>query len=88
MQLCLNKLSLHFQRVKRCRWQVWQYLEGQDDYQTMVDRGVAATRQLAKRQITWLRGWKDLVELDANKDANLDKIVYRVSVPITGCLCR
>nr|WP_095497133.1 tRNA (adenosine(37)-N6)-dimethylallyltransferase MiaA [Paraferrimonas haliotis] len=55
--------------------QVWQYLEGQDDHQTMVDKGVAATRQLAKRQITWLRGWKDLVELDSNKDANLDKIL-------------
>lgn len=40
--------------------QVWQYLEGDYNYATMVDKGVAATRQLAKRQLTWLRGWKDL----------------------------
>ena len=35
--------------------QVWRFLDGEYDYQSMVDRAVAATRQLAKRQITWLR---------------------------------
>jgi tRNA dimethylallyltransferase len=35
--------------------QVWDYLDGHVGYQTMIDKGVAATRQLAKRQITWLR---------------------------------
>jgi tRNA dimethylallyltransferase len=35
--------------------QIWQYLEGECDRDTMFDRAVAATRQLAKRQITWLR---------------------------------
>ncbi|MGH8532391.1 MAG: tRNA (adenosine(37)-N6)-dimethylallyltransferase MiaA [Gammaproteobacteria bacterium] len=35
--------------------QVWQYLEGQFDYETMTERAVTATRQLAKRQLTWLR---------------------------------
>lgn len=35
--------------------QVWEYLAGQCTHREMVDRGVAATRQLAKRQITWLR---------------------------------
>ncbi len=35
--------------------QVWEYLHGQCTYDDMVQRGVAATRQLAKRQITWLR---------------------------------
>ncbi|MGH8509794.1 MAG: tRNA (adenosine(37)-N6)-dimethylallyltransferase MiaA [Gammaproteobacteria bacterium] len=35
--------------------QVWQYLEGQLDYATMTERAVIATRQLAKRQMTWLR---------------------------------
>jgi tRNA dimethylallyltransferase len=36
--------------------QVWEYLEGAYDAQEMRDRGVYATRQLAKRQLTWLRG--------------------------------
>lgn len=40
--------------------QVWQYLEGQLSYDAMVEAGIAATRQLAKRQLTWLRRWPDL----------------------------
>lgn len=35
--------------------QVWKYLEGQLDYQHMIKHAIAATRQLAKRQLTWLR---------------------------------
>jgi tRNA dimethylallyltransferase len=35
--------------------QVWAYLDGQWDYDTMRERGVIATRQLAKRQLTWLK---------------------------------
>ncbi len=45
--------------------QVWQYLAGQLSYQQMVERGIIATRQLAKRQMTWLRGWDALQWLDA-----------------------
>lgn len=35
--------------------QLWQYLDGQYDYDEAVRRGIFATRQLAKRQLTWLR---------------------------------
>lgn len=35
--------------------QIWEYLDGQYDYATMVKRGIVATRQFAKRQLTWLR---------------------------------
>jgi tRNA dimethylallyltransferase len=49
--------------------QMWDYLEGLDDFATMRDKGIAATRQLAKRQITWLRqfreNWAGLVEIDS-----------------------
>lgn len=38
--------------------QMWEYLRGDYDHAEMVYRGICATRQLAKRQITWLRGWK------------------------------
>lgn len=38
--------------------QMWEYLQGDYDYDEMIFRGICATRQLAKRQITWLRGWK------------------------------
>lgn len=40
--------------------QVWQFLAGECDQATMRERAIAATRQLAKRQLTWLRGWHDL----------------------------
>lgn len=40
--------------------QVWEYLDGETDEQTMQARALAATRQLAKRQYTWLRKWPDL----------------------------
>jgi tRNA dimethylallyltransferase len=46
--------------------QVWQYLEGDIDAAALAERAVAATRQLAKRQLTWLRGFADVEDLDAS----------------------
>ncbi|MFO8141547.1 MAG: tRNA (adenosine(37)-N6)-dimethylallyltransferase MiaA [Marinobacter sp.] len=40
--------------------QAWDHLSGGCDDKTFVSRGVAATRQLAKRQLTWLRKWPDV----------------------------
>lgn len=40
--------------------QVWQYLEGELSYSEMSERGIVATRQLAKRQFTWLRSEQGL----------------------------
>ena len=40
--------------------QMWQHLTGVYDYPTMQYKGIVATRQLAKRQLTWLRSWPDL----------------------------
>ena len=40
--------------------QMWQYLAGEIDYDEMVEKSIIATRQLAKRQLTWLRSWQDL----------------------------
>jgi len=45
--------------------QVWDHLEGGLSYDEMRDRGIIATRQLAKRQYTWLRGWTALQQIDA-----------------------
>lgn len=53
--------------------QVWDYLDGACDRDTMVDRGIAATRQLAKRQLTWLRRWPSLEALQAEDPALIDK---------------
>ena len=40
--------------------QVWDYLDGKLSYAEMTERGIIATRQLAKRQFTWLRSWSHL----------------------------
>lgn len=45
--------------------QVWDYLDGRWDKDEMIYRGIVATRQLAKRQMTWLRGWEGLNWLDS-----------------------
>ncbi|MBL8379978.1 MAG: tRNA (adenosine(37)-N6)-dimethylallyltransferase MiaA [Burkholderiales bacterium] len=44
--------------------QVWDMLEGRSDPKDLRERGIAATRQLAKRQCTWLRSLPDLVRVD------------------------
>lgn len=44
--------------------QVWAYLAGQYGYREMINRSVAATRQLAKRQLTWLRSWPDILPIE------------------------
>ncbi|MGL9723618.1 tRNA (adenosine(37)-N6)-dimethylallyltransferase MiaA [Sodalis sp. (in: enterobacteria)] len=49
--------------------QMWSYLAGETDYDDMVFRGICATRQLAKRQMTWLRGWRDVHWLDSDEPA-------------------
>ncbi|MGL4515632.1 MAG: tRNA (adenosine(37)-N6)-dimethylallyltransferase MiaA [Shewanella sp.] len=51
--------------------QCWQYLDGEFDYDTMVEKAVAATRQLAKRQLTWLRSWPELNWLESGAEGNL-----------------
>jgi tRNA dimethylallyltransferase len=40
--------------------QVWEFLEGRFNEDELRNRGVAATRQLAKRQLTWLRSFRDV----------------------------
>lgn len=61
--------------------QMWQYLAGECSYSDMTERGIAATRQLAKRQLTWLRGWQQLswLESDAPLSENLQAILSSLS---------
>ncbi|EHA1126809.1 tRNA (adenosine(37)-N6)-dimethylallyltransferase MiaA [Vibrio navarrensis] len=45
--------------------QMWDYLDGNGTLDEAIYRGICATRQLAKRQITWLRSWDNLTWLDS-----------------------
>jgi tRNA dimethylallyltransferase len=44
--------------------QAWQYLDGEIDFATLRDTGIIATRQLAKRQLTWLRSMPERIVID------------------------
>lgn len=64
--------------------QAWRYLDGEIDLATLKEQGIAATRQLAKRQMTWLRGMDDTVELDCLDSTVLDSIYNKVRQFISG----
>ncbi|NQY63125.1 MAG: tRNA (adenosine(37)-N6)-dimethylallyltransferase MiaA [Alteromonadaceae bacterium] len=59
--------------------QMWQYLAGDFDHDEMIFRGVCATRQLAKRQLTWLRNWPNLHWLNMEDEVNLQQILSSIS---------
>lgn len=63
--------------------QVWDHLDGKLTWAEMQERGIIATRQLAKRQFTWLRSWDDLHWLDSLASDNLPRALkYLGSVSI------
>ncbi len=63
--------------------QAWAYLDGEYAYDEMIERGIIATRHLAKRQFTWLRSWDDVEWLDSlscNKMSQVLKRLERLSI--------
>lgn len=63
--------------------QVWQYLEGEIDYDAMVEKSIIATRQLAKRQLTWLRSWPNLQSLrDSSAQSVQHVLKYTTTISI------
>jgi len=58
--------------------QAWSYLAGELQYAEMIQRGIAATRQFAKRQFTWLRSDKEGVWFDAMENNIYSKILKKL----------
>lgn len=58
--------------------QAWDYLAGKTDYGTFVEKGIAATRQLAKRQLTWLRKTCADTTLDPYRETDMLQSVSAV----------
>ena len=54
--------------------QICDYLEGKSTYEEMIVKAVNATRQLAKRQMTWLRKWNNLNWVSQDTETSLDLI--------------
>ncbi len=59
--------------------QMWDYLDGKQSRDEAIYRGIVATRQLAKRQLTWLRSWPDVNWLASDDPQNLDKVLAAIS---------
>ncbi len=58
--------------------QVLQHINGELSVSEMRERGIIATRQLAKRQVTWLRGWKEIHPLESADPQNLTRLIQKV----------
>lgn len=59
--------------------QVWSYLQGEIDQATMAEQAIAATRQLAKRQFTWLRKETAALWLESGDKGVLGKLLGMIS---------
>lgn len=58
--------------------QVWEHLDGQWDYDTMLEKGIIATRQLAKRQLTWLKHQPEEASFNLSFEEKPGQIVSQV----------
>ena len=55
--------------------QAFSYLNNEYEYDTFYKKALYATRQLAKRQTTWLRSWKEFEEIDINQQNNIENSI-------------
>jgi tRNA dimethylallyltransferase len=58
--------------------QAWDHLEGRIDVAGLREQGIAATRQLAKRQLTWLRSMENVTEFDCLSEDLADLVLEYV----------
>jgi len=67
-----DDLSLDLPAIRAVGYrQLWQHLAGEYSRDEAVAKAIAATRQLAKRQLTWLRKWQGLNWLYTDEKGNL-----------------
>jgi len=71
-------LSLNLPSMRSVGYrQAWEYLEGKCDFVTMQEKAIIATRQLAKRQLTWLKNWPNL-QTYYLEEIFLDELFYTI----------
>lgn len=63
--------------------QAWAYLSGLITYDEMVNEAIIATRQLAKRQLTWLRSWPALISFASEENNVLDQVVTSIKTTLS-----
>ena len=62
--------------------QVWNHLDGLLDYEEMVNHAIVATRQLAKRQMTWLRKENDLISIDSLSNEKTTQLIQHIGMEL------
>jgi len=62
--------------------QAWRFLDGEIDAATLYEQGAAATRQLAKRQLTWLRSWDGAIKLECAASDLRDAVATRIQLQL------
>ena len=65
--------------------QVWEYLETETDFRTMRDKAIAATRQLARRQLTWLRSETAIKWFDSNAENLVATVSTHLGSVLSTC---
>lgn len=84
-----NDLHLDLPSIRAVGYrQAWEYLDGVLSFDDMIERGIIATRQLAKRQFTWLRAWDDLhwIHTDADNRVLASEQTAGIAEPLQGLL--
>jgi tRNA dimethylallyltransferase len=62
--------------------QAWEYVDGEGDLPAMREKGIIATRQLAKRQLTWLRSMDDRISIDCLASDAAEQVLNRVKASL------
>ncbi|URJ29354.1 tRNA (adenosine(37)-N6)-dimethylallyltransferase MiaA [Blochmannia endosymbiont of Camponotus modoc] len=80
-----NRSDLHTKKAKSSiscvgYRQMWEYLSGDINYNQMIIKGICATRQLAKRQLTWLRRWPNLCWLDSDNLSDATDSISKILI--------
>ena len=72
-------LSLELPSIRAVGYrQAWLYLQGEYDERTMAEKAIIATRQLAKRQYTWLRSEKEVIWLDSLAANLIEQAIHQI----------
>ncbi len=58
--------------------QIWSYLAGEMDRETMISKAIIATRQLAKRQFTWLRRYQEAQWFDSEENQIINTVISNI----------
>ena len=66
--------------------QIWGYLEGEYDFSTLEQKILSATRQFAKRQVTWLNKWPNAFSLETDSQNLISKAKKYIKTPLDNII--